>query len=154
MTDRRRGESGLTLIEALIALLLVGISSAFASSFVVERVRATRSRVAADQLAVDLRSARLAAISNRKPVSLVVSTDPANVYEYTDGRGTLRRIDLPDGVRIVSSTSPITFEPNGSVAGGASTVLETELAQYRLERRTVSTNVIGIARISREFVEQ
>ena len=154
MTNRRRGESGLTLLEALVALLLVAISSSFASSFVVERVRATRSRVAADQLAVDLRCARLAAISNRKPVSLVVSTDPANAYEYTDAQGVLRRVELPDGVRIVSSTSPIRFEPNGSVAGGASTVLETKLAQYRLERRTVSTNVIGISRVSRELVQQ
>ena len=154
MSDRHKRERGLTLIEALIVLVLLGISSAFASSVVVERVRATRSRTAADQLALDLRAARMAAISNGKPVSLVVSTDPANVYEYTDGRGTLRRIDLPDGVRIVSSTSPITFEPNGSVAGGASTVLETELSRYHWERRTVSTNVIGIARISREFVQQ
>ena len=96
----------------------------------------------------------MAAISNRKPVSLVVSTDPANAYEYTDTQGVLRRLELPDGVRIVSSTSPITFEPNGSVVGGASTVLETNLAQYRLERRTVSTNVIGISRVSRELVQQ
>jgi Tfp pilus assembly protein FimT len=153
MTNRRREESGLTLIEALIVLLLVAISSAFASSFVVERVRATRSRVAADQLAVDLRSARLAAISNRKPVSLVVSTDPANAYEYTDHQGKLRRVDLPDGVRIVSSTSPITFESNGSVAGGASTVLETQLSKYHQERRTVTTNVIGIARVSHELLQ-
>ena len=153
MTNRRRGESGLTLLEALIALLLVAISSSFASSFVIERVRATRSRVAADQLAVDLRCARLAAISNRKPVSLVVSTDPANAYEYTDGQGTLRRVELPDGVRIVSSTSPITFESNGAVAGGASTVLETQLSKYQQERRTVSTSVIGITRVSQELLQ-
>ena len=153
MRNDLRGQRGVTFLEALVALMLLGISSAFASSLVVERVRATRSRVAAQQLAVDLRSARLAAISNRKPVSVFVSTDPANAYEYTDAHGVLRRIRLPDGVRIMSSTSPITFEPNGSVAGGASTVLETNLAQYRLERRTVSTNVIGISRISHERVQ-
>ena len=153
MRNRLRRERGVTLLEALVALLLLGITSAFASSLVVERVRATRSRVAAEQLAVDLRSARMAAISNRKPVSLVVSTDPANAYEYTNAQGVLRRVELPDGVRIVSSTSPIRFEPNGSVAGGASTVLETKLAEYRLERRTVSTNVIGISRISHELVQ-
>ncbi len=153
MRNRLRRERGVTLLEALVALLLLGITSAFASSLVVERVRATRNRVAADQLAVDLRWARMAAISNRKPVSLVVSTDPANAYSYTDGQGVLRRVELPDGVRIVSSTSPITFEPNGSVAGGASTVLETELSKYHWERRTVSTNVIGISRTSHELVQ-
>ena len=153
MRNGLRSQHGVTLLEVLVALVLLGITSAFASALVVERVRAARSRVAADQLAVDLRSARLAAISNRKPVSLVVSTDPANAYEYTDGQGTLRRVDLPDGVRIVSSTSPITFESNGAVAGGASTVLETQLSKYQQERRTVSTSVIGITRVSHELLQ-
>ena len=154
MRNRPITERGLTMLEALVALLLLSITSVFASSLVVERVRVTRSRVAADQLAMDLRATRLAAISHRKPVSLVVSADPVNAYEYTDGQGVLRRVQLPDGVRIVSSTSTITFQPNGSVAGGASTVLETQLSKYDLDRRTISTSVIGVARLSHERVQQ
>jgi hypothetical protein len=82
-------------------------------------------------------------------VTVAVSTNPLNSYEYTDARGDQRSVHLPPGVRIVSSVTPITFRPNGSVLGGATTVIETELSSSRTERWSVQTNGLGISRASK-----
>jgi Tfp pilus assembly protein FimT len=142
MTLRRSPSRGNAFLETLIVLVILGITLAFVSPMILDRVRSTRIRVAADQLAMDLRAARLAAVSNRKAVAVVISADDSS-YEYTDARGMLREVAIPDGVTIVSTSSPITFRPNGSVVGGAATVFELELTHGRLERRTVNVNTIG-----------
>jgi Tfp pilus assembly protein FimT len=150
MIDGREREGGLSLIETLVVIVLLAISMTMASALVLERVRAARIRVAAARFEIDLRSARLTAVSNRKPVEVVVAPEPANTYQYTDSRGRFHEIQMPLGVRIVSSTSPIRFLPNGSVLGGASTVFETELSTYDVDRWVVDTSALGLARIRRD----
>ena len=85
-------------------------------------------------------------------VDFTVSIAPGNSYEYPDNQGHVRHIDMPDGVIITSSDSPITFEINGSLAAAATTVLEIELTSDSLERWTISTNIMGVSTTKRERI--
>ena len=136
----------------MVVVLLV-ISLTVAMALVRERLQLARARVSAQQFAVHLRSARFTAVSQRSAADVVVSADPENSYEFTDVRGTTRTVRLPHGVRIVSSSSPIRFQANGSVTGGASTVLEVELSGDRVERWTIDTVALGVPRVSRQRVD-
>jgi Tfp pilus assembly protein FimT len=153
MNRLRHRERGTTLTEGLVVLVLVAISITAATALVQERLQLVRIRVSAQQLAVNLRSARFTAVSQRSAAEVTVAADPQNHYRFTDVRGKTRTVRLPPGVRIVSSSSPIRFEANGSVPGGASTVLEVELTGGRVERWTIETVALGVPRLSHERVD-
>ena len=61
-------------------------------------------------------------------------------YEFTDLQGRARTETLPPGIRIVSSTSPITFRPNGTLDTEAVTVLEVEMRRGKFVIVDQSTN--------------
>ncbi len=92
MKSRRNRERGFTLLEALTVMTILALTATVASAMVLERVRSTRIRVAAEQFAIDLRAARLKAVSTRSSVDVTISLDPTNAYEFSDGHGRLRRI--------------------------------------------------------------
>ena len=146
MSRANHKERGFTLIEAMVVVVVGAIALTICAKVASERIRSTKIRIAASQMAIDLRSARLDAVANRRPVDVYVWPDPVNVYHYTDSRGRDHWLELPSGVRIASSDSLVTFRPNGSVLGGATAVLETDLAKYTVETWTVSTNAMGISR--------
>ena len=85
-------------------------------------------------------------------------TDPGNFYTYTDRNGDTQTIELPEGVDIKSSSSPITFLPNGSLKGSppsaATTVMEANLTGSTVERWTVTTAITGLATVKHERVTQ
>jgi len=134
------------MTESLVVIVIVGMTVVVAVPLTAERVRSARIRVATKQFVVDLRAARLTAVSNRSSVDVVVSADPTNSYQFTDSRGREHQVQLPEGVRIANSNALIQFRANGSVLGGASTVLETDLSKYESERWTVTTSVLGVTR--------
>jgi Tfp pilus assembly protein FimT len=136
----------------LVVMTILAIMTAFFIPLATERVRVARVRTTVNQFALDLRAARWTAVSSRKPVDMVVSVDPGNAYEYTDVHGRAHRIEMPDGVRIVSSTSPIRFRENGSIPGGASTVIEMETKENTVSRWTLGTNNLGVTRTQHEQV--
>jgi hypothetical protein len=57
---------------------------------------------------------------------VIVDVDPLNEFEYVDGTGRKRVFRMPPGVRIVSSTTPIVFRPDGSVLVAASTEIRAQ----------------------------
>ena len=61
-------------------------------------------------------------------------------------------MQMPDGVRIVSSTSPIQFKPNGSILGGSTTVIESPISASTLSKWTITTNVLGVSTTTHEPV--
>jgi Tfp pilus assembly protein FimT len=134
------------MTESLVVIVIVGMTVVIAIPLIAERVRSARIQVATKQFVVDLRAARLKAVSNRNSVDVAVSADPVNSYRFTDSRGRDHQVQLPEGVRIANSNALIQFRSNGSVLGGASTVLETNLSKYESERWTVTTSVLGITR--------
>ncbi len=148
-TDRRDRLRGVTLTELLVVLALAGIALAVAVPLVADNVRRAEIRAAANVFSTSLRAARMIAVSKRSPTVVTVGVAPDNFYEYIDSNGRLRHFDMPVGVEIVSSTSPITFQSNGSVTGGASTVIEASLTG-ETDRWTVTTTLLGVSRISHE----
>lgn len=151
---RRTTAAGFSLPELLVVIAIIGLAVAIAVPLVAEQVRQADCRGAADLLVADLKAARMCAIAKRPAGGLVfaVFADPINAYEYTDGRGRLRRVELPSGVRIVSSTTPLTFRTDGSLASTATTVLEATLTGGTLDRWTITTSVLGIPSVVHQRV--
>ncbi len=143
-------QDGFTLPELLVVLALLGLALAVTVPLTAEAVRAAKVRTAADQFASDLRAARMVAVTKRQPVQVTVAADPTNRYTFPDVSGTVRTVILPSGVRIVSSTSPITFQQNGSVTAPATTVFEASLDGTTVERWTVTTTLVGVPKTQRQ----
>ena len=140
---RPERDSGFSLPEMLIVGSLITILVLFISPIVAERARMAKVRTCAAQFALDVRAARWVAVSNRSSVDMTFDVD-ANEYTYEDAHGRTRKIVLPDGVEIVSSTSPIQFLSNGAVPGGATTVMEIDMGSGTMSRWTISTNPLGV----------
>ena len=151
MKNRRRSQ-GFSLLEILLVLVIMALTASLIVPQLGDGARRLRVRNMVSQFALDLSAARWTAVSGRTAVDLVVTVDPANSYEYTDHHGRLRSVQMPDGVRIVSSTSPIQFKPNGSLLGGSTTVIESPISASLLSRWTITTNVLGISTTTHEAV--
>jgi prepilin-type N-terminal cleavage/methylation domain-containing protein len=152
MDDRRRRSGGFSLMESLVVTVIMAIMVAAVVPIVAERTRQATVRTMVNQFSLDLRAARWTAVSSRAPVSLNVAVDPANTYEYTDVSGRQRKVELPDGIRIISSTDPIQFLANGSVLGGASTVIEMQIGADTISRWTVNTTALGVSETTHQRV--
>lgn len=140
---------GITLPELLVVLAIIALAVTVAVPLISGAIHAARIRTSVDQFAVSLMAARMLAVTRQAPVSLAVATDPGNYYELPDRNGLTRRFDMPEGVRIVSSTDPITFQPNGMVEGGARTVFEARRAGSPDEVWEIETSILGIATVNR-----
>lgn len=149
---REKGSAGFTFSELLIVVALIGIAVAISVPLVAEQVRQARIKGVGDQLAMDLKAARMIAVSKRSPVNFTVATHPSNYYEYTDAHGRQRKIMMPVGVRITSSTNPIVFQVNGALNAAATTVLEVPASGNVVFRTTVDTSLMGVSTITRERV--
>ena len=151
MKNRKRSQ-GFSLLEILLVMVIMALTASLVVPAVGEGARRLRVRNMVSQFALDLSAARWTAVSGRTAVDLVVTVDPANRYEYTDHHGRLRSVQMPDGVRIVSSTSPIQFKPDGSLLGGSTTVIESQISASTLSKWTIATNVLGVSTTTLEQV--
>jgi prepilin-type N-terminal cleavage/methylation domain-containing protein len=151
--DVRRSERGFSLLEFLAVTVISVLLMAALVPVVSERIQMAKIRAVVSQYSLDLRAARWTAVTRRSTVDLAVNVDPDNGYTYTDIRGNPRPIELPDGLRITSSTTPIQFRPNGSVVGGATTVIEADLANGITSRWTISVSSLGVPKAIQERVE-
>ena len=145
---------GFSLTEILVVLALAGLAIAICVPLVAENVNQARIRTAADQLSVDLRAARMIAVSKRATPFLDVSVqpDPVNRYTYVNGRGETRVVQLPTGVRIITPSTAYTIRylRDGSVNGGGNTtVLRVQLSAGHQEEWRVITNAMGVTRTTR-----
>ena len=154
LISRRTGDGcsrGVTLPEYLVATTVLAIMMTFVAPIAVERVKLVKLRTVVSQLGNDLRAARWVAVSSRGFLDLTVDIN-GEFYEYMDTHGKLRKVQMPDGVDIVSSTSPIRFGANGSVTGGATTVLEARLSDTLTSRWTIQVNHLGVPMTTHEKV--
>ena len=147
-----RGSRGVSLSELLVVMAILGIAVAIGVPIAAQQMRMAKIRGAADQLAMNIRAARMIAVSTRADVDMTIDTQPTNGYEYTDNKGKLRRIEMPDGVRITSSDSPLTFHLNGSLDNAATTILEIDVSSSLTERWTISTTILGVSKTEYERI--
>lgn len=150
-----RRQRGVTLPELLVVVTIIGLAVLVAVPTITETVRLSRLRSATRSLEATFRAARIVAVTQQQAMSVEVRTGPApptlpgpteNQYTYTDLRGVVRVARMPAGIRIVSSTSPIVFKPNGTLDAAAVTVLEVETRQG-LQTWEVRTGIIGVTRV-------
>jgi len=142
--SERHGERGVTLAEILIIVGILGVILLVAVPLTSSTLRRSAAQTTVNEFEMSLRASRVLAVTRQTPMSVTVQADPVNRYSYTDRRGQVRQIDLPASVTITSSDSPITFERNGSVSGGATTVIDVALPGGVAFTYTVSTSAIGI----------
>jgi len=156
----RNGERGFTLLEMLVVLVILSLMTAILVPMAAARIRQARLRAAVNQLTLDLRAARWTAVAGGDSVEMElipfdgcvspdefgnpVDCDPSDLYEYVDVHGRTRHVSMPKQVHIVSASSPIEFKSNGSVTGGATIVVESEVNRDQISRWTIATNVLGV----------
>jgi len=147
------GVNGFSVGELLAVLAIIALVVAVAIPLVSEQIRQAKIRGAADNYAMSLKAVRMIAVTKRTPQSMTLvnwdpnSTSPNNIYSYVDTHGDTSQVQLPQGVRLISSTTPITFLTNGSIAAQAVTVMEADLSAGVKETWTVTTTIMGVPTI-------
>jgi len=151
-SSRSNGGAGVTLPELLVVLAIISMIVTISIPLIAGAVRSSAARAAANGFAVNLKAARMLAVSINTPVVITVQEEPHpdcycshTYYEYPDRRGDIRRIEMPPGVTIGSSTPTITFMPNGSVPGGSNTTIRTQVSPGIVETWTIETTATGFS---------
>ena len=146
---------GVTLPELLVVITIIGLAVAVAVPAMTDSIRGARLRSAARQFEATLRAARIVAVTMQRDTQVLVTPAPAapatptaneNIYRYTDLESRERIGRMPIGIRIVSSTTPVTFLPNGTLTAEALTVLEVETRQGPVTWQLI-TSRMGVTRV-------
>lgn len=141
-------QEGVTAMEILIVLVVVGIMTALAMPLILGNMQSYRVRVAAWEMAGDLRLARQRAVSLQKRHRICLSTCgslvPTGGYLLERKEGVtwvvdLVRTDIPNGVDL-TTTAPggkLTFGSKGEVWGATGTMkLENVSGTYEVATAT------------------
>jgi prepilin-type N-terminal cleavage/methylation domain-containing protein len=149
----RGGQRGVTLIEILIVITIVVVAAGAAMPWLIGAFEAYRLRVAAWELAGDLRLARQKAVSTqaRHRICFLSCNNPLPPGAYLLEREEAAswkldvvRADLPQGVSISDNAGgKFTFEAKGEVNGGTAT-LTNGIATY--EVKIASTGRVRICK--------
>jgi len=152
----RGGQRGVTLIEILIIVTLLVVVAGVAMPWFLGVIEAYRLRVAAWELAGDLRLARQKAVTTqvRHRICLLNCTSPVPIGGYLLERQAagwvldVTRADLPDGV-VITTNGPgdkITFDTKGELSGtlGTTTTLTNGTGIY--EVRVASTGRVRVCK--------
>ena len=146
-------ERGLTLLEVLMAVMLVGALSAIAVPQVQPPLDRWRLSAGTRQVVMDLKVARARAIAAGAAHRLRF-TVPGSRYQLERQRpaGAYSpsgpAVALPDGVRIVDCTAAgdaVAFRPRGHAVSFGSVTLENAAG----ERRRVVVDIAGRLRVQR-----
>lgn len=118
-------QSGITLLEALVALAILAGLAAVAVPYLRETPRATVLELAAKQAAAELRRAQGRAIRTNRPAEVVIDVTTGEI-----GRERIRSSGAPIGLALLTTADQrrdaargtIRFFPNGGATGGGLTL--------------------------------
>ena len=135
MRVQANGQSGLTLLELMVALAVVGIMAAVAAPSLAKVIPHVKLNSAASQLTNDLNIARYRGISGNFKTRVVFNTGNSTYTRWIDknrngafdaGEQDILNRDMPSGVTfVVASTAPyVEFDPTGTAADGTAGVTD------------------------------
>lgn len=152
----RGGQRGITLIEILIVVTLLVVAAGAAMPWFLTAIEGYRLRVAAWEIAGDLRLVRQKAVTSqvrhRICLSNCASPVPAGGYllerEGASWELYVARADLPDGVGVTTNGpgNKITFDTKGELSGtlGATTTVVNGIGMY--EVKVASTGRVRVCK--------
>ena len=120
----RPGESGFTLLEAMIALGIFALAMTFVVPLANRSHAGLQLRSTAHDIAADLRSARASAQRSNVEQALVINVQDHEMWTQASSprRSIPRRfgvaMEIPDAERLGVSVGVIRFFPDGSASGG------------------------------------
>lgn len=145
---RRRRDSGFSLVELVIALVLIGVLAGLAAPSLNGWINRSRLEAAASELSADLAQVRMLAVRSGEGATLRLVS--ATEYEVVLPNGTVRRTDLAaEHPRVAVSASVTNFEFNSrgflrsASAAGPITVTQ--------DGRTVVVHLLSSGRAFVEF---
>jgi len=112
----RRSRSGVTVIEMVVVMALIGIMAGVVAPSILSPERRITNESALDRVDALLRFARATAIERARRVNLVI--DPATSRFWLDLPDTAGDLALPEGATLLSRARRvhIQFEPTGEAA--------------------------------------
>ena len=118
-----RPERGVTLVELLVVVAILGLFMLVALPAIGNYIRAGRVRASNDGIVGDLKAARYIAITNRTTAT-VTFDQTARTWSYTDihGRTITRTLELGTSFTTLTAT-PVTFKSDGSLSTSAATIV-------------------------------
>jgi len=135
---RCRLSHGLTLIESLVALVIVGILATVVVPSFNNTLARTRLDGVVNELSVDLQYARSTSIRRRAAVTLATAADGQS-YTISIGSEPLKSVPMPAGLTLTGDMS-ITFDPLRGTAESASLDATSRAISATLR---VSTSAMG-----------
>ncbi len=143
-----RGQRGVSLIEILIIVAVIGVIMLFAVPLTANQLQRIHARSTINEFTMALRAARMMAVTQQTPIDVIVEDTPDNKYSYTDGNGNFREFELAQSVSITASDTPISFARNGA-SGGTTTTIIADLPGGHTDTYTVTTTNLGMVEVSK-----
>jgi prepilin-type N-terminal cleavage/methylation domain-containing protein len=149
-TAWRKTEDGFSLPELLVVIALIGIFVLFGGPAMADGFKAYRVKASADIVATDVRGMRYAAVGQRTPMTMTISSmgisvNP-NTYVFTNAAGNTITRSLEQGVNIEdASADTLSFGTTGSTGSTATQVVivSMDINSTRGDRYTISVSPTG-----------
>ncbi len=146
---------GVTLIEMLIVVALVGILVGVTFPSVSSGIETLRLNAAADSLVTFFNEALNRAERRQQVVEITIAKSERRILMHSSEPGFERRVELPQGVTIRAVFPPVQGDPDAPrtfalLPGGAVPRFGVEIANSRNARRIVRVDPItGVPQIER-----
>lgn len=151
--NRRRARQGITLLEMLIALALIGIMSSIVWPAASSALEGIRLRSSADSVASLLAQAALRVERRQQPVEIVIDIEKSRLEVIGVSVSDRRELELDPGIRVAGVEPRLLVDEGGDeeqpaerrfvlMPGSGWPAIRVELANQRNARRVVRLDPI------------